>query len=214
MKQKLPVARSESVAVQELKNETLIYDFEIDKAYCLNETSTVVYRHCNGETSFEDLKRQYKYTDDLIYLALDELQKNNLVESEKITHFAGMSRREAIRRVGLGTLVALPLVTGLMAPQAINAASNCPVQGEACTFDNFTQSNCCSPNLRCRSPLGGGDICSTCGDGFPFYVGDGGTRTVAECNARPERNFCCDTTSDAVANNSACLCPGNIPPPL
>lgn len=214
MTQKLPIARNEAVAIQELERETLIYDFQIDKAYCLNETSTIIYRHCDGKTSFEDLKRRYKYTDDLIYLALDELQKNNLVESEKITHFAGISRRDAIKKVGLGTLVALPVVTGLIAPQAINAASSCSVQNENCTFDSFNQSNCCDTNLRCRSPLGGGDVCQTCGSGFPFYIGDGGTRTVAECNARTERNFCCDTTTDAVANGSACLCPGNIPPPL
>jgi predicted transcriptional regulator with HTH domain len=216
MTQKLPLARNESVAVQELGKETLIYDFKINKAYCLNETSSVVYRHCNGKTSFEELKRRYKYTDDLVYLALDELQKNDLIKSEKITHFAGMNRREVIRRVGLASLVALPLVTGLAAPHAAHAASSCPVVNESCNFDNFAQSNCCTTDLRCGSPVGGApNTCQTCGSGFPFFiVGDGGTATVADCNARPERNFCCDTATSASANGSACLCPGAGPVPV
>lgn len=166
MTQKLPVARSESVVMQQLEKETLLFDFEINKAYCLNETSSNIYHYCDGKTSFEELKRRYKYTDDLIYLALDELQKNNLIKGDKITHFAGMSRRDAVRKVGLGTMLALPVITGLIAPRAASAGScsantqtdinNCGSCGNVCNSANAivacNNGNCqiisCSPNFR------------------------------------------------------------------
>ena len=82
MIQKLPNTRNESIVVQELEKEILIYDFQINKAYCLNETLSIIFKHCNGKTSFEELNYQYKFTDDLIYLALRELQQKNLIISE------------------------------------------------------------------------------------------------------------------------------------
>lgn len=210
MNPKLPNARNEAVAVQELEKETLIYDFEIDKAYCLNETSTIVYRHCDGKTSFEELKRRYKYTEDLIYLALDELQTNNLVKSDKITHFTGMSRREAIKKVGLGTLVALPLISFIAAPSAANAASAaCIALNEFnCTYNNFTQSDCCA-NLRCENP--GFTSCVACRNpGVGFFPAGAGF-SVAACNARPEKNRCCNPTGDAGYDGTSCNCPTVAP---
>lgn len=205
MKHKLPIARSESVVVQELENETLIYDFEIDKAFCLNATSTIVYRHCDGKSSFEDLNRQYKYSDDLIFLALSELQKLNLIQSDKITHFAGLSRREAIRKVGLGTLAALPIITALAAPTAAQTASNCAGQNQDCLLDNFKQSNCC-PNFRCSANAGA--RCRPCLTTNQSYYQDEAFNNTdqATCNAVPERNLCCNPAATPTVSGSDCLC--------
>lgn len=200
---KLPLTRDNSVVVQEFENETLIYDFKINKAYCLNETSTVVYRHCDGQTHFEKLKRQYNYTDDLIYLALDELQKHNLIESEKITHFAGMNRRDVIKKAGLGTLAALPIISALAAPVAAQAASNCVANNQTCIFDNYRQSNCCSGS-RCSNP---NSTCQDCLGSGTAYLLPPENSTVDACNASPLRNGCCNTTSSATYDGSFCLCP-------
>lgn len=124
---KLPKARSENLLIQEFENEVLIYDAQIDKAYCLNETSARVFEACDGETSFDELKRRYKFTDDLIFLALDQLRKENLLPGGDSyrSPFAGMNRREAVRRAGLATMVVLPVISALVAPTAANAASAC-----------------------------------------------------------------------------------------
>ena len=106
---KLPLARNTNIVVQHLKDETLIYDLVTHKAYCLNKTSAIVFNACGDGMSFDDLKRKHKFTDDLIYLALDSLQKDNLIESDQVTHFAGLSRREVIRRVGLASMITLPI---------------------------------------------------------------------------------------------------------
>ena len=119
----LPVARTSELIEQDADNELLIYDLRINKAYTLNKTSKVVFNACNTKTSFNDLKRAHKYTDELIYLALDELKKNNLIEGDYASPFAGMNRREVVKKVGLASMIALPLVTGLIAPSAAHAQS-------------------------------------------------------------------------------------------
>lgn len=125
---KLPQAKHENIVVQHLKDETLIYDLTTNQAFCLNQTSAKVFNACNGKTTFAELKDKYKFTDDLIYLALDELKdKNLLAENYRSNHFAGMTRRETIKKVGLATMIALPLVASMTAPKAAAAASNAPV---------------------------------------------------------------------------------------
>ena len=121
---KLPKARTKNLLEQNLKNETLIYDLTIDKAFNLNETSTIVYKACGQNQTFAELKRKYNFTDDFIYLALDELKRENLLNDVSYqSPFAGVSRREIIKKVGLATMFVLPLISGLVAPKASEAAS-------------------------------------------------------------------------------------------
>lgn len=123
---KLPKARIENIVEQVIGDEILIYDLISNKAYNLNKTSSAVYRACHAMTTFSELRQTHNFSDELIYLALDELKRSDLLaESDHISPFAGVSRREAIRRVGLASMVALPLIAGLTAPTAANAASVC-----------------------------------------------------------------------------------------
>jgi hypothetical protein len=124
----LPNARTADVLEQDAGSELLVYDLQINKAYILNETLMIVYKAC-GEQSFEDLKRRYKFTDELVHFALGELERNNLLENYRSSYFSGMSRREVVKKVGLATIAALPVITGLIAPKPIHAASNDPCPG-------------------------------------------------------------------------------------
>jgi hypothetical protein len=122
---KLPKARTENIVVQTLNDEVLIYDTITNQAFCLNETSARVFNHCDGQTSFDELQRKYQFTGEIIFLALDELKKQNLLASdaEYASPFAGMHRREVIRKVGFATMIALPLISSIVAPAALSAAS-------------------------------------------------------------------------------------------
>src|SRR3990172_10045809 len=53
---------------------------------------------------------------------------------------AGLSRREVVRQLGLAAVIALPLVTSIVAPRATQAVS-C---GQPCTNDN----DCTNPACR------------------------------------------------------------------
>ena len=137
----LPVARTEDIVIKQLDNEILIYDLKNNKAYCLNETSSIIFHACGKNTSFEELKRKHKFTEDIIFLALDELRGKDLLEENERydSPFAGMSRREVIRKVGFASAAALPVILSLVAPAAVMAQSACRcVNPGAC----LTQTKC------------------------------------------------------------------------
>jgi hypothetical protein len=75
-----PTSRQSDIVVQELKGEILIYDLKINKAFCLNETSALVYGLCDGNNSVKDISNQLSkklkqpVTEDLVWLALDQMK--------------------------------------------------------------------------------------------------------------------------------------------
>lgn len=159
----LPNARTTDVLVQSLNGETLIYDLATNKSYCLNSTSAIVFAACNGKTTIEHLKSQHDLPDEIIFLALDELKKNNLIEDEYVSPFAGMSRREMIRKAGLASMIALPVVLSLIAPSAITAASSSCGCGAAAGTDARLEGCPCGSNADCCGVClfnGGNPICS------------------------------------------------------
>lgn len=205
----LPKARNSEIIVREFDRERLIYDLTTHRAYQLNETLMIIHQACDGKTNFSELKRKHKFTDDLIDFALDELQANNLLEGERTNHFSGFSRREIIKRVGLASMVALPMITGIIVPSAVNAASNCAAQNRNCTFNNFQQSNCCTSGFRCTyEGISNNTTCQACSGPGDNYAGDpSNSLTVASCNAKPEKNVCCVTRGNSGTNGSYCTCP-------
>lgn len=162
---KLPKARNENIVVQNLPQEVLIYDLATDRAFCLNETLHAVFIACDGKTTFEELKRRHHLTDDLIHFALDELRANDLLADSTggDSYFGGLSRREVIKRVALTSMVAVPVISGLIAPRAAQAASSnvcspvactCSVGSEApfplpCSFLGGTSSGCNTQIANC-----------------------------------------------------------------
>lgn len=198
-----PISRKSSTVVQDLENEVLIYDLTINKAFCLNETSGLVYALCDGTRTVaeisDEMSRQLKdlVTEDLVYLALDELKKNNLLEnSDELTdQFAGMSRREVVKKVGLATMVALPIISSVVAPSAVMAQSGVLLGiGANCT----TNPQCQSGN--CISGLNPTPIC--CSATTQFYAIPTGFFGCAPPGANCSQ-YCCD----GVGN----ICTGQFP---
>lgn len=130
---KLPKSRAENIVVQEADNELLIYDLLNNRVICLNETSAMVYQLCDGTTTIADIsnlmsqKLKTMVSEDFVWLALIELKKEGLLDNEANLnhHFAGFSRREMVKKVGLASMIALPLVSSVIAPMATNAQSGC-----------------------------------------------------------------------------------------
>lgn len=180
----LPKARTSDIIEQAAGSELMIYDLRNDKAYTLNETSKIIYRACGVET-VEEIKRRHKFTDDLIYFALDELAANNLIENYQNAHFGGISRREIIKRVGLATLVALPVIASIAAPAAANAASLTTCQRLSCADARV------GPNGGCNPPAG----CAALG-----YV----------CCAVAQFGSCTCATVASCSSNNGEICPGIV----
>lgn len=133
MKSQKPLCRKDNIVVQELEGEVLVYDLSDNRAVCLNETSAMIWQACDGNktpaeiSQFISKKLNTSANEDLVWLALDQLKKENLIENGDAlpNHFAGMSRRDAIKRVGLTSLIALPVIMAVTSPAAAAAGSFC-----------------------------------------------------------------------------------------
>jgi len=126
-----PVARKNGLVIQETPDEVLVYDLDANKAHCLNETSAFVWKSCTGGNSVADIVREFESTtgksvnDDLVWLAIDQLGDNGLLEAGMTARFAGQSRRDVIKKIGLASMVALPVVASLVAPPNALAVGSC-----------------------------------------------------------------------------------------
>ncbi len=150
-----PLARREGLIVEQMPDEVLVYDLERHKAHCLNRTAAFVWQNCDGKSGVSKIARRMSQefnatvTDDLVYLALDQLGKDHLLE-KRVTLPAEMinvSRRQVMRRIGLATAVALPIVISIMSPTAAHAVT-CIPSGATCS----TTVVCCSTLATCTPP--------------------------------------------------------------
>ena len=124
----LPQARNENIVMQEIDQEVLIYDLVTHHAVMLNETLKIIFNACDGKTTIDELKVRHNFTDDVIFLAIDELKKAKMLKnSEQVPlNFKGMmSRREVIKRIGVNSMLALPIIVGITAPVAAQSLSSC-----------------------------------------------------------------------------------------
>jgi hypothetical protein len=195
-----PIARKENIVVHNADNETLVYDLNLNKAFLLNETSAFIWNLCDGKHDINQIRVQVEKkfkqsaTEDFIWLAIDQLNKDSLIENfgELPNHFQGLNRREVIKRVGLATMISLPFITSITAPKAVNATSNAACigdSGDCIDLGNSTQSNCCS-GLRC---LGGAGFCLACrtSSSLPYVQ----FNSLTDCQNSLARNLCCDPSA-------------------
>jgi hypothetical protein len=126
-----PIARKAGLVIQEVPDEVLVYDLETNKAHCLNQSAAIIWRSCDGNNTVSDIAKLVgaqaggKVTEDFVWLAIDQLSENRLLEKEITVNFEGRSRREALKKIGLATMVAVPVIASLVAPQSALAASSC-----------------------------------------------------------------------------------------
>lgn len=126
-----PESRKANIVIQDLETEVLIYDLAINKAYCLNQTSALVYQLSDGTKTVSEIselmskKLKTLVSEDFVWLSIDGLKKDNLLENadEVPLHFAGLSRREVIKKIGLGSVIALPVIASVVAPSSVLAQS-------------------------------------------------------------------------------------------
>jgi len=146
---RLPRMREDGLIIDELPDEVLVYDLDRHKAHCLNHTAALVWKQCDGRTTPRVIARRLQsefdetFSEALVWLALRQLNKIHLLEEPVSlpTQFAGMSRREMVRAMGIVAAVSVPLITSIMSPTAVQA-STCFGGGHACATDV----ECCSKN--------------------------------------------------------------------
>jgi len=153
----VPRARQEGLIVQELQDELLVYDLARQKAHCLNRTAALIWNRCDGKTSVEELvlllgnEIDSPVGQEMVWMAFDQLSKAHLLQGRARTWpgASKISRREVIRRAGAAAAMALPIVSSIVVPDAVQAAT-CKPSNAACS----SSAECCSGV--CNNPGPGG----------------------------------------------------------
>jgi Coenzyme PQQ synthesis protein D (PqqD) len=178
--QPLPKAREDGLIVEELPDETVVYDGKRHEAHCLNQTAAMVWKECDGRTTVPEIARRVgrelkaPVREEVVWLALGGLGKSHLLqESVRPGSDGARVSRRTMMKLGLAGATALPLVTSIIAPTASEAAS-CVKGAFGCLPNGNT--NFCGKSSEC---------CSCCchrnvGDPALNHCTEG-TGGVAEC---------------------------------
>jgi Coenzyme PQQ synthesis protein D (PqqD) len=145
--QSLPLARKDQLIIKNLHDEVLVYDLKRNKAHCLNQPAAAIWHLCDGRNSPSEIatklgqQTERKVDEDFVWLALDQLDRDYLLTQRLAwsSTESRVSRREAIRRIGLGAAIVLPIVASITAPTPAQAAT-CLARNQPCT----TSAQCCS----------------------------------------------------------------------
>ena len=152
-----PAARREGVLVRELPGELLVYDRGEHRAHCLNRTAATVFQNADGTRSVADLAcllaphADRAESEAVVEEALARLAEAGLLDGGSPE--VGCSRREWVRRAGLGAALLLPAVASILVPAPAEAAASCVTDctnardGTPCS--SFGQ--CASPTATCRT---------------------------------------------------------------
>lgn len=142
-----PTARKEGLILQEVEEELVVYDTDQHHGHRLNRTAALVWHHCDGQKTVEDLVAMLQQElnpeadTDLVWLTLDRLQSAHLLEESpaRPTDQTRASRRRFVRKVGLvGVLsLLLPVVETITAPTPAHAVSGPPPTCGQCESASF-----------------------------------------------------------------------------
>jgi Coenzyme PQQ synthesis protein D (PqqD) len=143
---KLPAAREDGLIMQKVADEVLVYDQQRHKAHCLNQTAALVWRSLDGKSTASQIAARLSQQQGVavsaavVQLAVAELGRSGLLRGPVVAEGrSGLSRRELMKRIGVGAAVALPVVVSVVAPRAAQAAT-CRTSGQPCS----TGAQCCS----------------------------------------------------------------------
>jgi len=124
-----PVARRDGLLTRDLKDELLVYARDEHRAHCLNHTAATVFKNADGTRTVADLARLVAPEADrtaseaVVGETLARLAEAGLLEGDPAA--TGWSRRDEVRRVGIGAAILLPAVASIVAPTPAEAAATC-----------------------------------------------------------------------------------------
>ena len=125
------------------------------------QTAGFIWKSCDGTNSVDDISRLVgdefggSVSKDFVWLAIDQLNNDNLLKERVDSKFKGISRREVIRKLGFASMIALPVVASLALPNSVSAQASCA--NMPCNLTGAPPVTCNSPCV-CSQPTGPG-IC-------------------------------------------------------
>lgn len=132
MSEYMPSRTHDSLTVENLNDETLIYRERDNQAFCLNAVSAEIWRLCDGTRTIAMIASlvsgslQQPGMQETVSYAIVQLQDQGLISAPPLHTFAVpllLSRRQLIDKLGSRALLMLPVVSALAIPRAANALS-------------------------------------------------------------------------------------------
>jgi hypothetical protein len=127
-----PRSLQRHISVQQVGVETLVYDELRHKAFCLNESSSVIWRLADGERTIAQIRAAAslqlgsEVSDEFVLFALEELSRDGLIESFSIAEAEpAISRRVMLQHLGISGALMLPMIAAVMAPIAAQSYNGC-----------------------------------------------------------------------------------------
>jgi hypothetical protein len=164
-----PVARREGILIRRLPGELLVYERGTHRAHCLNRTAAAVFENADGTRSVAELARLLAPEADpsaseaVANETLARLAEAGLIEAGEPT--GGWSRREWVRKVGIGAAILLPAVASIVVPAPAEASAtcvpSCAGQPPGTPCSSYGESTCTAACSCSPGPCSAGD----CSDG-------------------------------------------------
>lgn len=174
-----PEARIEGLVVQEVGEETLVYDLRNNRAHCLNYSAALIWNACDGNRGVDEIAGHVRSTTgeriglEVVGLALKQLSERDLLTGHESISSVQDLRRELLKKIGAVSVAALPVISSLVVPDSALAQTSFCGLPTACTCldrgvnGGSCASNDCSFGCTCRDLFGcnpGGRQCrGTCG---------------------------------------------------
>lgn len=127
-----PIQRTQSIKMQEIGGELLVYDQKIHQAHCLTGTALTVWNLCDGQHSVEQIANHIARTvgnfpnEEEVWQILTQFSEADLlklsVQAYEANNASIKSRRRAIAKMGLAT--ATPFFLSISVPPPAFAASS------------------------------------------------------------------------------------------
>ena len=158
----LPKARIENLVVKDVAEETLVYDLQRHRAYCLNAASSLIWRHCDGRTDARAAAASLREElglpadEEIVWLGVGGLRKARLLAEPPEPHLLTIrsTRRKFLRQAVIAGAAAilLPTIISIVSPTAAQAAT--------CILDctGAPEATPCEPP-DCASKICCGEVC-------------------------------------------------------
>jgi hypothetical protein len=202
---KLPVARDEGLLVEQVADETVVYDSKTKAAHCLSPLASIVFARCDGRTTVEELaavatERLGEPVDPpLVVDALAQLEERELLAVTprlEVSPDGRLSRRQMIGKSAAagGALVGASLITTIVAPT--------PAAAQTQMCDPASLCRCCEKDA-CAANDPPGGLCDQGGQNCCLGQACNCTKVTGEgfAHCKPANAA---TACDCVSNS--CLC--------
>jgi Coenzyme PQQ synthesis protein D (PqqD) len=146
--QQRPLARSERVIIEALRDELLVYNLDNDEAHSLDASAAAIWRACDGALTVTEISARVGLSEAAVRSTVERLAGLDLLAAGSFTR-PTHSRRAVLRRglvAGAAVTAAAPLITSIVAPAAAGTTSGCAALNESCV-----NQVCCSGLVCCGS---------------------------------------------------------------